>query len=276
MINDITLQGFSCRHFTSIKSDGRDALILLPGNLMEIETMELFNVALARDYDYAIVELPGYGAAQPLDPKFGMDFLSECLETYKKSIFGHRKTHIIGVSYSSAVAVEYAKTHSDQINSMCLVGAMPMIPVSNRTTFIELMYFSLNDKRVFAEKFIDLLTNPGVGLTDRKHRAIVRAAKMKALRNSDADAWRFINNTTRILSYHPGDTSTIDVPTLCMTGEHDTYVTPENCKALTKMIKGAEFTVIPDCDHLFHLEHPELCLELVTQFIANQQKLFVA
>lgn len=40
------------------------ALVVLPGNLQEIESIKTFNEGLSCDFDYYAVELPGTGLTQ--------------------------------------------------------------------------------------------------------------------------------------------------------------------------------------------------------------------
>lgn len=265
MINEVCIKGFSCRHFVARPASTRENVLFLPGNLQTIESMRVFTDALSNKYNFAMAELPGYGAAEPLPPKFSIEFLADCAQEYVEKTFPGQRIHLIACSYSSVVAIEYAKKYSGNLKSMNLMGAMPEIPQSDRPTFINLMQYALTDKARFAKEFIEFLTNGDVDIP--RHQTMIRAAIRKAKKNSDDDAWRFINNTMRVMSYHPGDVSTIEVPTLCATGEHDTYVTPEYCKQLAGMINGATYAEIPGCDHLFHLESPDVCIELMSGFI---------
>jgi len=267
MIEYIEISGFSCRHQLSAFSREKENMLFLPGNLQEIESMHFFVNRFSEEFNFSIVELPGYGSAQPLDPKFNISFVAECAANYAIEVFNGEPFHLVACSYSSAVGLELAKLQPGYLLTMSLLGAMPSIPDSDRRTFISLMNSALHDRKKFAIDFIEFLANRGAGIP--RLETFIRAAKIKAIKNSEDDAWRFINNTVRILSYFPSDIDNIFVPTMCATGEFDTYVTPERCKSLASMLGNAEYFDIPGCDHLFHLEDPSACLSLIQGFIGT-------
>ena len=265
MIERIEISGFSCRHQLGTFFPDKENMLFLPGNLQEIESMHFFVNRFSDHFNFSIVELPGYGSAHPLDPRFDISFIADCAADYAYDVFKGQPYHLVACSYSSAVGIELAKKIPNSLRSMSLLGAMPSIPESDRLTFIGLMNSALHDKKKFATDFIEFLANRAAGIP--RLETFIRAAKIKAIKNSEDDAWRFINNTIRILSYFPKEIEKIDVPTMCATGEYDTYVTPARCRSLASMLGNARYLDIPGCDHLFHLENPSACLSLILEFV---------
>jgi pimeloyl-ACP methyl ester carboxylesterase len=59
----------------------------------------------------------------------------------------------------------------------------------------------------------------------------------------------------------------LNVPTLIVWGEHDTWISPENAPKLNQDIAGSKLKIIPDAGHVPHEEKPEEFNGLVIDFV---------
>ena len=74
------------------------------------------------------------------------------------------------------------------------------------------------------------------------------------------------------MSYRAEGLHNIQCETLCFTGEHDQYVTPERCKQLAQLIPNSRYTTLPKTDHLFHIEQPKQTVELITNYLYAEEQ----
>ena len=62
------------------------------------------------------------------------------------------------------------------------------------------------------------------------------------------------------------------VPTLVVHGDSDRLVPPSNGKIVAARIPGARFCLVPDAGHILTTDQPEICQELMVDFLGNQRK----
>ena len=148
---------------------------------------------------------------------------------------------------------------------MVLAGSMMDIPLSEWPTMLQLMRDCAFDTPQFAVGFIDLLTEKN-GMVARQD-TIRKAAVRKAAKYRSENFWHFVFNTIRLMCYEPSELHRIHVPSLVFTGEHDPYVKPEHSERLAKEMGNADFALVRDCDHLFHIEQPQQTVELILSFL---------
>jgi 3-oxoadipate enol-lactonase len=65
----------------------------------------------------------------------------------------------------------------------------------------------------------------------------------------------------------------IRVPTLVVHGDQDRLVPAENGRAVARRIPGAVFRLVPDAGHILTTDQPDLCSEIMVEFLNSQQPL---
>lgn len=251
-------------------NSGADPAIFLIGNLQEIESVDNFSKAFQEEMDVYCVELPGCGLTAPLHACYGMaehaELLAQLVEHLQLTHF-----HLLVFSYSTPIALEYCRKYPGRVMSLALGGSMADIPSEKRGPTLSLVNEVLHDRTQFADSFIGGLTSDQC--TGKRHVAIRRAALRKCRQYTDSQIWCFIENTVRICAYQFHRPEEIDVPhALCFTGALDVYVKPAWCRKLAESI-GADFTLIDGCDHLFHLEQPDITASLMMRpYFASKQQ----
>jgi len=260
--------GFSSRYLHVVQNN-RPTLIFLMGSLQEIESVQVFNSAFSRDYNYYAIELPGSGNTDPLHPKYDVSFLAEYLSVMIRQL-GLNQVSLVACSYATGIALEFAKKNRDKLHRMVLAGSMREIPLSEWPTMLQLMRDCAFDTPNFANGFIDLLTEKQ-GLVPRQE-TIRKAAVRKASKYRSSNFWHFVFNTIRLMCYEPSDLQQVSTPTMVFTGEFDPYVKPEHAERLAKEMSNAQFELIRGCDHLFHIQQPEQTIGLILNFLADEAK----
>lgn len=260
------IQNFSLDNHLSrylhINNHEKPAIIVLPGNLQEIESIQLFNNGLSIDFDYYALELPGMGLTKPLHPSFSISYLADLLTSFIKNKI-KKPAYLLAVSYATPIALEAAKCNP-WISRLALAGSMKDSPVEDWGGIFALLSNSLKDRSTFSTLFIDSLTTDDKSIP--RQRAVKKAAKIKASKYTDDQFWCFINNSLRLLVYKPVELEKIKCPTLCFTGEKDPYVTVSRSRELANLIPNSHFDTIENTDHLFMIEKPDDTVKLVRDF----------
>ena len=267
-VNNIELGNYHARHL-HIPNPGRKPIIFIPGNLQEIETITEINQGLCKHFDYHVIELPGTGLTTPLHPSKSIDFLVGCLQEFITKQLNNVHFSLVSCSYATAIAIEYAKAFPNYLDKLVLAGSMPEVPQAQWENCYKLMWMSKQDRKNFSKEFIDRLTAEDALIP--RLIAIKKAAARRAFRYSEDQIDCFLYNTLRLLAYKATCLNKIQCPTLCFTGEFDPFVTPSECLKLSKLITGASFQLIPNTDHLFHIESPNETVNIITNYLQNQE-----
>jgi pimeloyl-ACP methyl ester carboxylesterase len=62
----------------------------------------------------------------------------------------------------------------------------------------------------------------------------------------------------------------ISAPTLVIHGDQDRLIPPQNGRTVARRIRGARFQVIPNAGHIIMTDQPELCRDVLVNFLAEQ------
>ncbi|WP_073902621.1 alpha/beta fold hydrolase [Streptomyces sp. CB02009] len=123
----------------------------------------------------------------------------------------------------------------------------------------------------YADAAVDILMNTACldGITNgsRVRRFLLR--RLTAL--TEAEAVQVSSNTRRLLRHAELDTSVrVPAPTLTVTGEHDAFTTPAQCRRMAAACGRGWFAEVAESDHMLFLERPTEIIDLVTRFLADE------
>lgn len=262
-IHHISLLGKNARYL-HIPRAGAPKVVFIMGALQEIDSVEFYNRGLSSTFDYYAIELPGQGATEALPPCYTCEFIADCLHDFVETVVGDN-FHLVGCSYATSTALEYAKKYSSRILRMVLAGSMARMP---EETWTDLFWGLSQPAHTMASQFLQMISDSRADIP--RHELLVKAAVRAAVKYIKRFPNHFRNNTVRLMAYEPGDISTISVPCLAFTGEYDGFVSPARCQQMADQMANCTFAIIPKCDHLFHVEKPELTLTWVKDFLLEQ------
>ncbi|KNB53920.1 alpha/beta fold hydrolase [Streptomyces caatingaensis] len=217
------------------------------------------------------VDLPGWGAADPLPARYGIDFLCDALGRLLDKAAPYT-VNVVGASYGSAVAHEWVRRHPDRAERLVLVGTMARLTDHVRAR-VELTLRTL--ERGGHAEFVDQILDTMVCRAPRvtvARRATVLRCLTRALNGLTADGkLKYRENTRRLLDHPaPAGGPPVRVPVLVTTGEHDPLTTPALSREVSARCADARFAVVKDADHLVHLERPAELVELILKFLADE------
>lgn len=196
--------------------------------------------------------------------------MADCLDDFVNTEI-KRTFNLVSCSYATGLALEYSKKNSFKIDKLVLAGSMQDIPEEEWSNVLMLMSSCLNDPKKFSKNFLNLITSNSSFIP--KQKIIKRAAERKAEKYTEDQFKCFIYNSIRLMSYKAINLDKITCPTLCFTGELDPYVTPKRCKSLADSIPNSNFELIPNSDHLFHIEKPSETIELISDYLLGRQRI---
>jgi pimeloyl-ACP methyl ester carboxylesterase len=217
------------------------------------------------------VDLPGCGTADTLPAEYGVEFLADAVHHLVVEI-GLPRLNVMGGSYGSAVAYQLAHRHPDVLNRLLLCGTAIRIPDAaraNSQATVDLLLAHRLDR--FASSVVEMFLCQDRTQPVRRRLAIARmlAARLRAFTPDEID--KYVQNTRRLLDDRPRPVGLgPPMPTLVVTGEHDTFTTPALCREAAATCRDAQFTTVKEADHLLPLERMEEFLDLMVRFFAGE------
>ena len=266
-----TYGGFRSECHTVNHPDPAGVILLLGGAFQRKESWGRLASLLGKTFTLITADLPGWGTADLLPDSYSIDFLADSLHALMTAA-GHRRFHVFGGSYSSAIAYRYAQKHPETVGSLALTGTTRRMTDQMRRT-LEHCLAVLADKQPdqFAEFIVNILLN-GLPVGKRGRQAAVRRILTDLFRTAPQDQiQKFEHNTRRLLArplYYPAPPMT--VPALVMTGQYDSFTPPELGQELAMTCCNSAFLVLRDAGHAVHLEVPNELADLLTRFFTGQ------
>ena len=244
-------------------------LLLIGGAFQRKETWGRFERELLARMDVLTVDPPGWGAGDLLPDHHGVAFLADAV-CHMLDAHGLSEVNIVGGSYGTAIAYRIAQQQPERVGRMALIGTMTSIPGHARAAMLRTMeHLAARRMEEYAEAAVDILMNRD-RLGSVASGARVRRFLLRRLTNlPEEEAAQTYANTWRLLTQQMIDTAQPPAPpALVVTGEHDTFTTPELCREMAETCQESWFAEISDADHMLFLERTPELADLVTRFLA--------
>ncbi|GAA0421314.1 alpha/beta hydrolase [Streptomyces luteireticuli] len=268
----LTYGGFSYSGRIVHRPDARLAPIVLVGGAFQHQgAWGRLERMLLEATSVITVDLPGWGAADPLPARYGIDFLCGALDQLLARTAPHT-VNMMGASYGSAVAHEWVRRHPGRAERLVLVGTMARLTDHVRAR-VELTLRML--ERGSHEEFVDQILDTMICRAPHVHvarRDTVVRCLTRALNEMTADEKiKYRENTRRLLGHTaPSGGPAVRIPVLVATGEHDPLTTPTLSREASARFTDARFAMFKDADHLVHLERPVELIDLLLKFLADE------
>lgn len=169
------------------------------------------------------------------------------------------KATIIGLSYGSMVAQNFAVNHPTFVNKLILISTF-----AHKTPYYEAIELSWWRALEFGgyNLMLDIML-PSVLSEDYFSHPIIpiqlmKDARLDAQQNKQA-IFNLMQATKERKDYRP-NLEKINVPTLIIQGEKDLLLPVHLANEVHKHIKNSEFKIVANAGHTLNLEHvPEVC-----------------
>lgn len=243
----IALNGFGCTHATY---------------------QELVD-SLSSKFQIVVIENRGLGKSSPTTTPYSIKDLALDAKFVIDSM-NLNEWGIMGISMGGFIAQELALLSKEKLKSLALmcttsVGEGFVHPTA--LTEAGLRQFATLDPSLAAEFSVVGTTHPSLRVKNpTQFKKIVdyriknRADIEELVRQNEA-AINFLNT--------PIDLSSINCPVLAMCGENDRFVHPSNVETFAKKFKLCQTKMIPETDHFFFMEKPEMVSEELRKFFVE-------
>ncbi|MFJ3496620.1 alpha/beta fold hydrolase [Streptomyces sp. NPDC086091] len=243
-------------------------LVVVGGMMQDRASWTPYEKLLLGHASLVTVELPGFGAADPLPPEYGYDFLAAALRhlLVELDLSG---ANLLGTCYGGAIALRCAQRHPAHVSRLLLGAMTGRVPQPYLGMIPRWRAMVAEDRR---DELADSLLTTFVQAPDRRiprHAAVWRMLGHQFRTQSRADLDKASDHNARMLRhawYEPAD---LDVPTLVYTGEHDHLTTPAQGRQLARDLR-APFVTLRDADHMFPLEQEAAHADLILRFCTDQ------
>jgi len=208
-------------------------------------------------------DMPGYGDSPPID---GLDFdhLAHALEALLAQAHVPRAV-LVGHSLGGMVALQSWARHPRRIAGLVLAGSSPAFGHGSgdfQTRFLADRLAPLEAGQTLADiaaRLIPSMAGPGAS-----PEALARAQACMA--SITPEGYRTALHAL-VRFEQRAALPTINVPTLCLAGEHDRTAAPAVVRRMAEKIPGASYVEMPGAGHLMNFEQPEAFSAVLSTFL---------
>jgi len=204
-------------------------------------------------------DLRGHGLSDAPPGPYSIDDLTDDVAALMHSL-GIEKALVVGLSVGGMVAQRLAARHPHLTRALVLSNTGHRI--GSAETWSARMK-AVGDGGLIA--IADQVTERWFSKKFREESPIVTAGYRNMLLRTPVEGYVSVLALLRDTDLSPS-TRLLTLPTLCLTGEVDTVTTPELTEALSRLISGSRFEVIPGTGHLPCVERPDLFADRIMAF----------
>jgi pimeloyl-ACP methyl ester carboxylesterase len=239
------------------------ALVMLHGAPSDSRTWQWMLPDLSRDHTVIAWDAPGFGESADIDDSWRAPQFADALAAFVAAL-GLERSHLVGHSFGTMVALSLFRRHPAVPASLVLVGgyagwagSLPPDEVARRLEmFVGMAELGdAFDPKSYPGLFSDLIPADREAALVTIMRESVRPATIRAAGHIGAE--------TDLRQVLP----TIDVPTLVLHGEADARSPLANAEALHAAIPTSQLVVLPKLGHACVVEDPEACATEIRRFV---------
>ncbi|MEC3979620.1 alpha/beta fold hydrolase [Amycolatopsis sp. H20-H5] len=223
------------------------------------------------DSPVVTVDLPGYGTADFLPARYGIDYLAAAARHLVDEL-GMERVALFGACFGGAIALRFAQHYPSLVERLMLSGMSTAI-TADYTAAMERWesMIALGDTQDIARELTErFMSPPGTG-TVRKYAAVGRLVYQQVAGQSPDSLRKSAEHNRRLMRhewYRPEPCP--QVPALVVTGEHDTLTTPDMGRRVASVLPAAQFLTVLETDHLAPLERSADFADLMVRFLTDQ------
>ncbi|MFI2423390.1 alpha/beta fold hydrolase [Streptomyces sp. NPDC018955] len=217
------------------------------------------------------VDLPGYGTADFLPARYGIDFLAAAVRHMLVEI-GMPRVNLFGGCFGEVIGLRFAQLHPEFVTRIVFCGAAKRFP-ELYTDAVPRLTRALERGEIeeAAEGLVRMfMSNPGAARV-RRHAAVTRLLHRQFLNQTPDELEKVVEHNTRLLTHGCYEPLPVpDVPSLVFNGEYDTLCTPQMGRELAAAMPSALFTTLKETDHLVTVERREESSDLIGRFFTDR------
>ncbi|ODV82617.1 hypothetical protein CANARDRAFT_184654, partial [[Candida] arabinofermentans NRRL YB-2248] len=232
------------------------------------------------NYGYTVIsfDFRGHGNSSSTPP-FIFKQIVEDIEALKLHFSKDEKIIVIGGSFGSFLAQQYAITYPDSISHLVLRGAAPSYhqedeclsklannlktgKASNASVEMVHKVFSSFESDEEMKLIMFALAPLYVEVYDQ-NKGLAGVLNTKYNSKSHNDLY---SETEKYFDYRD-DLKRLEKPTLIIVGANDWICPPEQSELIHSLIKDSKLLVIPDANHSVHVEKKEIVIAEIVKFL---------
>lgn len=214
----------------------------------------------------AAVDLPGYGDSPPVEP-YDLPHMARAVAALIDRL-GPEPVALVGHSMGGMVAQELMARAPDRVAALVLMATSPAFGRPGgawQQQFLAQRLAPLDAGLGMARLAPGLVA--GMAAPGAPHDAVARAALLMA---SVPEATYRVA-LAAIAGFDRRDTlAALNLPVLCLAGEHDRNAPPAVMEQMAARIPGAEYRCIPGLGHLAHMEAPQAVNPVLVEFLQRR------
>ena len=257
----VDIDGSKIRYLESGSS--KKTLVLIHGLGASCERWEKVLPILENDFQVIVPDLIGFGYSDKPTVDYTMDFFSNFLEKFLKTL-EINKTSIIGSSLGGQIAVEYASSHSNSVEKLILVSPSGIMKQSTFALDAYIMA-ALYPNENSAKNAFETMDGSGGEIPRNTITSFVKRMKLH-------NAKFAFMSTLLGLKYSESITpklENISSSTLLIWGSDDPVIPIQFSKDFLTSINNCELYEMSKCGHTPYVQKPELFASKVLKFLNN-------
>jgi 2-hydroxy-6-oxonona-2,4-dienedioate hydrolase len=256
-MDDYTIRYLSGFNFNRISNR---VLILLHGIGASADRWIPVIPGLSKKFGVIIPDIIGFGYSDKPTVEYTMGFFVEFLNRFMKALRIKQAT-FIGSSFGGFLATEFAIKFPKQVNKLVLVSPAGTMRTSTQTLDEYIMAALYPTYENVAKAFSHMTYNSQV-VPESTIRDFINRMRLPNAKYAFMSTLLGMRDSPHLA----GRLSKINVPTLCIWGEHDQMI-PFQYSAAYGDIPGCTTRIIKGCGHTPPIENPKEFTKLVLDFL---------
>lgn len=261
-MNLVHMDEYTIRYLSGFNFNPKSTriLILLHGIGASAERWVPVFPGLSKKFEVIIPDIIGFGYSDKPTVEYSMDFFVEFLNRFMKALSIKQAT-FIGSSFGGFLATEFAMKFPNQVNKLVLVSPAGTMRTSTQTLDEYIMAALYPTYENVAKAFSHMTYNSEI-VPESTIRDFINRMRLPNAKYAFMSTLLGIRDSPNLA----GRLSKINVPTLCIWGEHDQMI-PFQYSAAYGDIPGCTTKVMKGCGHTPPIENPNEFTKLVLDFL---------
>lgn len=244
-------------------------VVFLSGIMMSTLSWAQYIPTVSRKFKLILFDFRDQGQSSRMEEQYGLDIhVGDLLNLLDE--LGIPKAHLLGLSYGGQVALKFALSHQDRLETLILPNTNSFI--SNHLGEIGKAWelaAELNDGEKFFQLAVPFIYS---GTFYQKYLDLLheRQGMFKSMLTQEwFEGFVRLCRSTKNYYVSPEDLKTIEVPTLLI-GAEDDMITPISfMESMYENIKNCEFVTVPKAGHGAFLERLNEFLTIIMGFVTK-------
>ena len=255
------------------KGEGRN-LVYIHGFLGSSWLYEDFVEYFSKKYRVIAIDHLGHGKSdKPESESYELNDLANYVDQALSKIIGDEKIILHGHSMGGMIAQIYATNPNlaKRLDGLILMATAPILQNPGLVQYIEDIRagkMKIIDREVVESIFINLCFNRKFR-KNKENKNLINDFVDKTLENKEFVGFRTMESIVNNFNVED-KLNTINVPTLILTGDKDTFILPEESKKMHEKIPNSKLIVFsPNIGHMINYEAKNDYIKVMEEFLES-------